>query len=52
MDKKVKYYFLIIKSSRGIDKLYRKDEKKIKALKLMYENLYPKAEISITEEWL
>lgn len=52
MDKKVKYYVLIIKSSKGIDKLYRKDEKKIRSLKIMYENLYPKAEISITEEWV
>lgn len=47
------FYVLIVKyNSNKIDKIYRKEIEEIEALKIHYEYLFSKAEISIKKESL
>ena len=53
MTNKVEYYVCIVKRNKiGIDKYYRKEEQDAMALKIMNENLYPKARVTVCKEYV
>ena len=44
------YYVVVVKRTIGIDKYYRKIEAQAIELKIMNENLYPNARVTIEKE--